>query len=181
MRSAALVGCMALVLSLASPTAGREPTDAVDPLASFRLEVSLRGYAVYPKFRFRDGHSGRPGDSFRTQRIGLDEWGASPGATAGLWLLGTEWIGLHAWMFGGGGDGTLTRDMDFNVTTLPRGSHVRTAYQLAYVAVEYLHRFELLDGLVWIGGGLRLEYLDFRANVAQVGRVKVEAAWPSPR
>jgi hypothetical protein len=34
---------------------------------------------------------------------------------------------------------------------------------------------------VWIGGGLRLEYLDFRANVAQVGRVKVEAAWPSPR
>ena len=58
---------------------------------------------------------------------------------------------------------------------------MRSDYQLSYVAAEYLHRFELFDGLFWIDGGLRLDYLDFRVNVVNAGRVKIEAAWPSPR
>jgi hypothetical protein len=160
------------------PPAELETTPLVDVL---RVELSLRAYAVYPKFRFRDGHVGRTGDSLRTQRIGLDNWTASPGGTAGLRLFGTEWFGVHGWFLDGGGEGVLTRDTSFRNQTLPRGTRVRTDYRLTYVALEYLHRFEVLGGLAWVDLGARLEYLEFRATVVGTDREKLEALWPSPR
>lgn len=168
---------------IASQAVAQEGTSAESEPAVdlIRAEVSLRAYAVYPKFRFRDGHRNGKGDSFRTQRIGLGDWELGPGGSAGVWLFGTEWVGLHAWSFGGGGEGVLTRDMRLSMTTLRQGSRVRTDYQLSYLAAEYLHRFDLFDGLLWVDAGVRADYLDFRANVVNTGRVKIEALWPSPR
>ncbi len=148
---------------------------------AFEAHVALRAYAVYPKFRFRDGEPGAPGSSFRTQRIGLDAWRPAPGGEVGAWILSRAWLGLEGWTFTGRGESTSTRPMTYGGLTLPEGGRVRTHYALTHVASRLLLRVDLFEGLVFADVGAQVEHLDFRANVTGAGRTKLRAVWPSPR
>lgn len=170
-----------IVLTAAAPAArGESSSDRHADPPQVDVSLTLRAYAVMPKFRFRDGRSDQAGSSIRTQKIELDRWGAAPGAAATLWLGGSEGLSLEAWTLVGEGTGTPETDLVFDGVTLPAGAPVHTDYALSYVAAEYLHRFRPVEWL-WIDAGVRFEYLDFRVGLAGVGRTALEGAWPTAR
>lgn len=144
------------------------------------LELQLRAYAIFPKFRFRDGVAGAPGSSIRTQEIGLDDWTATPGGQVALWIADGARLALEGWTLTEAETARAGKDLLFDGAEVPAGTELGVEYTLSYAAFEVLHRLEPTAWL-WLDLGARLEYLDFRIHLEGVGRTALEAAWPTAR
>lgn len=181
-----------LVLAAATCAPAQEPAAldapaAVEPVEEgaleaplLALELQLRAYAIFPKFRFRDGVAGVPGSSLRTQELGLDDWTATPGGQVAVWVGDDARLALEGWTLTETGTARAGKDLLFRGVEVPAGTKLAVEYTLSYAAFEVLHRLEPTAWL-WLDLGARLEYLDFRIHLEGVGRTALEAAWPTAR
>jgi hypothetical protein len=176
-----------LFLATAVPASAQSSAPAPTPPAEVELEapplsadVQLRAYAIFPKFRFRDGTAERWGSSIRTQKIGLDEWRGGGGGQASLWIGDADRLTLDVWTMKAQGSGPTAIPLTFNGEEIAADTWLATQYTFNYAALEYVHRLQPVDWL-WVDVGARLEYLDFRVTVSGVDRTALEAAWPTVR